>query len=153
MAIQATPSRRKSHQHGLSAWTAGRSGCEVSIESIRIYHLLRPHSSQTKSLESSRLCKANKNVHLEFSQCGVAKLLIDPQSRVKLQKICGCFKCFSCVILLLFIFLPELNQFSAFFFLSSSSLCHRTSAEASKSSPPRHGMHGDGVHSGGSSGR
>ena len=94
MAIQATPSRRKSHQHGLSAWTAGRSGCEVSIESIRIYHLLRPHSSQTKSLESSRLCKANKNVHLEFSQCGVAKLLIDPQSRVKLQKICDDMRMF-----------------------------------------------------------
>ena len=29
MAIQATPRRRNSRKHGLSAWTAGRSGCEI----------------------------------------------------------------------------------------------------------------------------
>ena len=95
MAIQATPSRRNSHQHGLSAWTAGRSGLrKVSIKSIISYDLTAPKQKVWKVTGCAQRTKMVHDGHLEFSQCRVRKLLIDPQSRAKLQMMCWFFQMF-----------------------------------------------------------
>ena len=96
MAIQATPSRRNSHKHGLSAWTAGLSGCEKYLSNLSsmISQLPNKKFGKLPAVQSEQ-----KNVHdvhllVEFSECRVGKLRIDPQSRAKLQNDVQIFQMF-----------------------------------------------------------